>query len=146
MEAALTAVNESLMNSPGFEIGNEVALVRRHGTDTVAQSCTMGRKKGSGLYEIRNFDGKEQLAMRKDLQTFNEFQLRGRSLQLPSPGGLRVMSAPTPNQGLRREVMPEDFSLSLTIVLKSTFGKVPEVMQWELFSITCLCIVSLRPR
>ena len=33
MEAALTAVNESLMNSPGFEIGNEVALVRRHGTD-----------------------------------------------------------------------------------------------------------------
>ena len=110
-----------------------IRIGERGGPDLVAQSCTMGRKKGSGVYEIRSFDGKEQLAMRKDLQTFNEFQLRGRSLQLPSPGGLRVMSAPTPNQGLRREVMPEDFSLSLTLVLKSTFGKVPEVMQWELF-------------
>ena len=74
VEADLAAVNESLMNSPGFEIGNEVALVRRHGTDMVAQSCIMGRKKAFGLYEIRGHDGKEQLAARNVLLTFNELQ------------------------------------------------------------------------
>ena len=60
------------MNSPGFEIGNEVALVRRHGTYMVVQSCIMGQKKGLGLYEIRSYDGKEQLATRAELQTFND--------------------------------------------------------------------------
>ena len=108
MEAALTAVNEGLLNSPGFEIGNEVALVIRHGEDTVAQSCTMGKKKAFGLYEIRGYDGKEQLAARNVLLTFNALQQRGSSPRVPSPGGLRVMSAPAPAPGLRREAVPGD--------------------------------------
>ena len=87
MDAALAAVSAGLMNSPGLELGNEVALVRRHGAGLVAQSCTMGQKKAPGLYEIRSFDGKEQLAMREELQTFDEFQQGGAARGFRHPGG-----------------------------------------------------------
>jgi hypothetical protein len=109
----------------------------------VAQSCTMGRKKAPGLYEILGYDGKEQLAARTALQTFNEFKQRGSSPRVPSPGGL--ISAPASDLGLRRDVVPNDSTLSGTLVLQSVFGKVPEFMQWELFFVACLRIVSPRP-
>lgn len=127
MGAALTAVNEGLLNSPGFEIGNEVALVRQRGADMVAQSCIMGMKKAPGLYAFWGHDGKEQLAARGALQTLNEFQQRGGSPRVPSPVGL--MSAPASDLGLRRDVVPDDFTLSGTLALQSAFGKVPEFMQ-----------------
>ena len=64
------------------------------------------------------------------------------------PGGLRVMSAPAPAPGLRREAAPGDCSLSETLVLKSTFGKIPEVMQWELFFdyllVHCIAAAALK--
>lgn len=135
MDAALAAVSAGLMNPPGLELGNEVALVSRHGPDLVAQSCTMGRKKGSGVYEIRSFDGKEQLAMRAELQTFDEFQQGGRRPRFPSPGGL--MHAPASGLSLRCDVVPDDFSLAGTLVLNQLLERSLETCSGSYFSITC---------
>jgi hypothetical protein len=90
----------------------------------------MGQKKAPGLYEIRGRDGMEQVAARADLQTFNEFLQRGHSPRFPSSGVLK--HAPASDLSLRCNVVPDDFSLSETLVLKATFGKVPRDLQWEL--------------
>ena len=41
------------------------------------------------------------------------------------------MSAPASDLGLRRDVVPNDFTLPGTLALQSAFGKVPEFMQLE---------------
>ena len=96
----------------------------------VTQSCTMGPKKALGVYEIMGQDGMSQVAARADLQTFNQFLQREHSPRFPSLGVLT--HAPASGTVLQCDVVPGDFSLAETQVLKATFGKVPRDMQWEL--------------